>query len=141
MVGEIMRHIRNYFMLPGGRHAGVFTISDGTINLPFLSDGQWFLIDGSRKNGRYRVCKYPADGLVDEEFKGNIYELNPDSEFLELCEEIEAWQGKYGNQVENGPIVSESFDGYSYSKGTNSSGVAYGWKDVYKDRLNTWRKL
>lgn len=141
MVGEIMRYIRNYFLVPGGRHTGIFTISNGTIDLPFLDEGQWFLIEGSRRNGRYRVCRYPEDGLTDERFKGSIIELNPDPDFLELCQEIEEWQEKYGNQVENGPIVSESFDGYSYSKGTNSSGVACGWKDIYKDRLNTWRRL
>lgn len=37
--------------------------------------------------------------------------------------------------------IPASFGGYSYSKATNASGVAVGWQDVFKSRLNTWRRI
>ena len=57
---------------------------------------------------------------------------------ITLSEEIAAWNEKNGTP---GPYTSESFGGYSYSKATNASGVVVGWQDVFKSRLNAWRRI
>ena len=36
---------------------------------------------------------------------------------------------------------SESFGGYSYTRATNSDGLPLTWRDVFRKRLNPWRKL
>lgn len=139
MLNEIMRHIRNYFPVPNGYHGGKFTIHDGTLDLPFLLEGQYFLIEGSRLNDG--VYQHPAFVLNDETFDGWVTELAPPADFLELVNEIQEWQAAYATTDKIGPYSSESFGGYSYTRATNSSGNAVGWKDAFQNRLNTWRKL
>ena len=139
MLYEIMRHIRNFFPVSDGYHGGRFAIVDGTLDLPFMIEGQYFLIEGSRLNDG--VYQYPAFVLKDETFDGWITELAVPDDFLRTVEEIEAWQASYATTDKIGPYSSESFGGYSYTRATNSSGNAVGWKDAFSSRLNTWRKI
>lgn len=134
MLYTIMRYIRNFFSTRI-RNVGVYKIQDGTISLPFLSEGMYFLLEGSVHNDG--VYRYPATGLTDEEFEGDITLLAPPKAFLELVSEIES----YTNSNTIGGLQSESFGGYSYSRATNGSGGLADWQDVYKERLNVWRKL
>ena len=40
------------------------------------------------------------------------------------------------------PFVSESFGGYSYSKGQNAAGAANNsWQAVFADELRKWRRI
>lgn len=140
MIEQICDFIHNYFV-----HAyieGTFTISDGTIELPELMEGQYFCIRGSRFNDG--VYQYPVLDLADEVFTGTIWEMRPPRAFLQLVAEIETWQEKYG-EIVNTPYQSESFGGYSYSKASGSAGSSdtdgAGWQGVFKHRLNAWRKL
>ena len=80
--------------------------------------------------------------MTDEEFKGAIWILAVPKAVVELAEEISAWQKQYGTVVSS-PYTSESFGGYSYSKSggsTKSEGVN-GWQNVFRLRLNSYRKL
>lgn len=136
-----MDYIHNYFVKDIYR--GTFRISGGRLDVDFLQDGQYFKIVGSVFNDA--VFQYPAEDLSDEEFKGEVWAMAVPPTFIALCEEIEAWQEKYGTQVEN-PFSSESFGGYSYTKaqGTGSGGSASPsatWKDVFRGSLNHWRKI
>lgn len=140
MLYEVLRYIRNFFPVEGGYHDGAFEISNGTINLPFLKDGQYFLIEDSVFNDG--VHQYPAYGLQDEIFNGSITAMRIPKDFLMLVEEIETWQNKYGDN--NTPFASESFEGvYSYTKGTSGSGAGgtVTWKDAFANRLKVWRKV
>ena len=132
---EIMKHIRNFFAIDSTW--GEWEIKDGNIDLPFLVEGQYFLIEGSINND-YVVYKYGTDKLIDEKFEGYIVALNVPKPFVELCNEIEIWKTTPENK---GALVSESFGGYSYTKATDASGAVLGWQGVFKDRLNTWRKV
>jgi hypothetical protein len=61
--------------------------------------------------------------------------------FLALVAEIEAWNTKYGAGAMS-PYASESFGGYSYSKGATAGGSnATTWSDAFASRLNAWRKI
>lgn len=137
MLEEILAHLKNWFLVPNGIHTDTYQIQDGSITLPFLVSGQYFRIVGSVFNdGLYR---YPADDLTDEVFDGAIWALAIPKAVLSLAEEITAWQEKNGDAS---PYTSESFGGYSYSKATNTqTGQAATWQDVFRGRLNTWRKL
>jgi hypothetical protein len=63
-----------------------------------------------------------------------------------LASDIEAWQAKYGS-AENpamSPFTSESFGGYSYSKGGGSDASGKGqntWQGAFKARLNAYRRM
>ena len=47
MLEQVLMHLKNWFLVPGGIHEGTYTIEDGGITLPFLAKGQYFRICGS----------------------------------------------------------------------------------------------
>lgn len=136
MLETVLQHLNNWFLVPDGVHAGEFTVQDGQLTLPFLQTGQYFRVVGSVFNDG--LHRYPATDLTDEAFTGSVWALAVPNAVIELAGEIDAWQTKNG---EPGPFTSESFGGYSYSKATNASGMAVGWQDVFKSRLNDWRRI
>lgn len=136
MLAQLLRHLKNWFVAPGGVHSGKFIIKGGSVELPFLLEGQYFRIVGSIFNDG--LHQYPEFGLVDETFSGTVWALAIPSELVELAEEISQWNEK--NPV--GMYTSESFGGYSYTKATNSAtGQPATWQDVFRSRLNQWRKI
>lgn len=153
MLQQICEHIHNYDFDKGRTfHNGTFEIADGMISLPFLVEGQRFLIQGSVLNdGMYT---YHADeirndddtegvGLKDETFAGTICALAVPPAVIALSEEMKAWVDTNGGQV-NSPYTSESVVGvYSYTKATGGTGAggAVTVFDTFKDRLDRWRKV
>lgn len=136
MLETVLQNLNNWFLVPDGVHAGEFTVQGGQIPLPFLQTGQYFRVVGSVFNDG--LHQYPVADLTDETFTGSVWALAVPKAVIELAEEIDAWQTKNGDP---GPFTSESFGGYSYSKATNASGMAVGWQDVFKSRLNDWRRI
>lgn len=139
MLEQVLMHLRNWFLVPGGIHEGTYTIEDGGIALPFLANGQYFRICGSVFNDG--LHQYPASDLKAETFEGTVWALAVPQAVIELSSEIEAWQKKNGDASAS-PYQAESFGGYSYSKATDSaSGGAVTWQSAFRSRLNAWRKL
>lgn len=132
MLETVLMYLNNWFVV--GRYDGTYTIEDGGITLPFLVDGQYFRIVGSLFNDG--VYQYPAE-LTDETFDGSVWALAIPKALLPTVDEITDWTAKNGD---SGPYTSESFGGYSYSKATNSKGVAVGWRDVFAAQLAPWKK-
>lgn len=139
MLEQVLMHLKNWFLVPGGIHEGTYTIEDGGITLPFLANGQYFRICGSVFNDG--LHQYPASDLKAETFEGNVWALAVPQAVIDLAAEIEAWQKKNG-EASVSPYQAESFGGYSYSKATDSaSGGAVTWQTAFRSRLNAWRKL
>lgn len=145
MMDQICAHIHNYFTDPDDIRAGEYTISGGAIVLPFLVPGQYFRILKSALNDG--VYQYPAEGLEDETFTGEIWPMKVPKAVREIAAEVEAWQAKYGAAMAS-PYQAENVIGvYSYTKqggNTSVNGVAAdagGWQAAFKSRLNPWRKL
>lgn len=150
MLQQVCEHIHNLFIQRAER--GTFCIAGGTITLPFLLDGQRFLIYGSVLNdGMYTYhldgIKDDDDaavvGLQDETWTGTICALAVPPAVIALSGEAKAWVEQNGSQVAS-PFTSEQVIGvYSYTKGTGGSGAggAITWEDVFRDRLNRWRKV
>lgn len=132
MLETVLMYLNNWFVV--GRYDDTYTIEDGGITLPFLVDGQYFRIVGSLFNDG--VYQYPAE-LTDETFDGSVWAMAIPKALLSTVEEITAWTAKNGD---GGPYTSESFGGYSYSKATNSKGLAVGWRDVFSAQLAPWKK-
>lgn len=130
-VGEMCASLRNYFALDP--ISGEFTIKDSDITVPGLVRGQYFRIDGSVFNdGVHRYGEISMNG--DETFTGTITPMAVPPAFEAVAAEIEEWKQKNA-EVINSPYQSESFGGYSYTKGTAS------WQGVFAKRLNRWRKI
>ena len=139
MLEQVLMHLNNWFLVPGGIHEGTYTIEDGGIALPFLANGQYFRICGSVFNdGLYQ---YPAGDLKTETFDGAVWALAVPQAVIDLAGEIEAWETKNGDASVS-PYQSESFGGYQYSKATDSaSGGAVTWQSAFRSRINAWRKI
>lgn len=142
MLTELCAELKNYFLRDreSDIHSGTFTIENGSIEaLPFLLEGQYFRIVGSLLNDG--VYQYPATGLADETFSGAVWAMAVPPAVIALAGEIEAWKAENAETLDS-PFASESFGGYSYSKGTSVSGTgAYTWQDHFASRLNPWRRL
>lgn len=140
MLEQILNHLHNYFIVKDGVHTGEFEIVNGSINLDFLQTGQYFRISGSVFNDG--VYQYPVSGLQDESFSGSVWAMAVPPAVISLSTEIGEWVGKYGDSADS-PYTSESFGGYSYSKGAggaDGSGHTT-WQSVFATRLNHWRKV
>ena len=139
MLGQILKHINNWFVVPDGIHTGNYTVQDGSITLPFLIDGQYYRILGSIFNDGLHKYGDSADVLQDENWDGTIWALAIPADVIDLAAEIQEWQTKNG---EASPYTSESFGGYSYSRATSSTtGAAVTWQDVFRGQLNDWRRI
>lgn len=133
MLEAVLQSIHNWFEV--GIHPGTYTIEGGSLELPFLQEGQYFRIIGSVFNDG--LHQYPAE-LKNETFTGTVWALAVPKAVEELAKNVSDWQNINGNP---GPYSSESFGGYSYTRATNSQGQAATWKDAFRAQLNRWRKI
>lgn len=143
MLEQILDSIHNYFV--SKETYGRFEITSGVLAYEGLLEGQYFKLEGSSLNDG--IYQWPTNALLDESFDGCIKELSIPRKLVLLADEIQDWMDKYGDVV-NSPYQSESFGNYSYSKSGssrsgrngNNSGTA-SWQDVFRTRLNAYRKI
>ena len=142
MLDELCAEIRNYFVQSeNDKHAGTYTINGGTFSPPldFLKAGQYFRVVGSALNDGV----YKNDGcgvLTDEEFDGAVWAMSVPPAVVDLADRIKAYTDS--DAAKPTPFVSESFGGYSYSKGQNAAGAANNsWQAVFADELRKWRRI
>lgn len=154
MLTELCQYLKNWFELD--KISGKVTITDGNITVvsdsllfggtyPTILPGQYIHIEGSVFNNG--VFMYGEDQLTNEIFEGTVWLMGVPQAIIDLDAEITEWRKKYeavGSPAMS-PFNSESFKGYSYSKGTVSSGAgaesALGWQNVFGPRLAPWRKI
>lgn len=142
MLDELCAEIRNYFVQSeNDKHAGTYTINGGTFSPPldFLKAGQYFRVVGSALNDGV----YKNDGcgvLTDETFDGAVWAMSVPPAVVALADRIKAYTDS--DAAKPTPFVSESFGGYSYSKGQNAAGAANNsWQAVFADELRKWRRI
>lgn len=149
MLESVLRHLKNWFLVPDGIHHGTFVVKEGRITLPFLSEGQYYRIigsvfnDGLHKYGSENFGNVPFSGkpLKEETFTGTVWALAVPSEVEEIATEIGKWDEKNG-AASLGPYQSESFGGYTYTKAADSkNGGALTWEGAFRSRLNPFRKV
>lgn len=139
---ELCQELKNWFCdVETDIHEGTYTISGGTLSLPFLQEGQYFRIVGSVFNDGVYAYPLGETEFRDETFTGAIWAMKIPPPVEQLATEIDAWVRKNGEAVVS-PYQSESWGGYSYSlkSGGGESG-ALSWQSVFAGRLNRWRKL
>lgn len=142
---EICEYLNNYFCEK--KITGKFTISGGSLSVEGLKSGQYIRIVGSTFNDGVHLYPIPAaEKLTDEEFTGAVWAMAVPQTVIALASDIKDWQTKYGgaSSAAMSPFNSESFAGYSYSKGSSgnaNSGSNITWQDVYGGRLNKYRRL
>ena len=157
MLAQVCEYIHNYFLKKeNGRvvyYHQQFAIEGGMISLPFLKEGQRFLLSGSDLNDG--IYTYHADGitndddnapanLADEAFTGEICPMAVRPDFLLLVQSISDWMTANEKALTT-PFASESFNGYSYTlKGSLSGETAANdppWASQFAAQLSPWRKI
>lgn len=140
---ELCKELNNWFDVE--RHFGTFTIEGNELTNDIgLQENQYYRIVGSIFNDG--VYKYGDSSvtLTNEEFDGAVWAMAIPPEVIALLGDITNWENEYSSAILS-PYQSESFGGYSYTKGSsNSSNSGQNWlsfKSVFSDKLNRWRKV
>lgn len=136
---ELLRYLRNFF--PGERWTcSNEPIQAGSIALPGLEYGDYYLVEGSKRNDGLHI--QGMSDLVGDTLTGCITECRIPPDLVAIHEEINYWQSKNAEAVTS-PFLSESFGGYSYTKksGNSAGGAADSWQSAFASRLRIWRKI
>lgn len=137
MLETVLNHLHNWFPIVGAARAGTFVIVSGTLPLSHVAEGQYYKIEGSVFNDG--LHKRGEEKLADETFVGRVIPLAVPKAVVSLAEKI----GKWAEENPNTDKVSESFGGYSYSRGgagTQSADTG-GWQTAFRKELNVWKKV
>lgn len=144
---QILWHIHNWF------DHGTFPVEGCSTeggSLPAsvpIPEGAWYRIQGSLFNdGLHRMGE---DELEGETFDGTVTVCAIPKALIDLAGEIADWiddNAESDKAARQGPYQSESFDGYTYTKKTdsraqNGSGGLTGWQAAFASDLNPWRKI
>ena len=154
MLTDLCQELKNWFDRDMPKLFGVFTIHDNDIFL--VSDGiekslselglasnQYFRIVKSVFNdGVVKYANADLQKLTAETFDGAVWFMAIPPAVISLNTKVDSWITQYGD-ASFSPFTSESFGGYSYSKGANTagSGNANTWQNAFKSELNKWRKI
>lgn len=148
MITEVCLYLKNWFDWNQPKFYGKFRIKDGVLasynDDMSIAAGQYFRIIGSVFNDG--VYKFGEEELQDEEFTGAVWLMAVPKDFLGLVKDIDDWQKLYGDiaSANMSPYQSESFGGYSYSKGgsgSSSDSAIPTWKSIFRDRLWRYKKI
>lgn len=136
MLDAICKELRNYFVKSVNK--GLFEIANGTISpSDFLKEGQFFCIHGSVFNDG--VHQFPNDALYDEAFEGEVWAMGVPPSLIALAEKIKVYEEDAASAPS--PYVSESWQGYSYTKAMNPDGSPISWEKAFAKDLSKWRKI
>ena len=154
MLTELCQYLKNWFEIE--HYSGKITIAgdsitvagDGLFNpvvTPNIQSEQYIRIEGSVFNDG--VCRFGVDELTNETYTGDLWLLGIPNAIITLASDIAEWRQKYEsiNSQAMSPFQSESFKGYSYSKGSDgrtsgTNGIS-GWQAAFYNRLSPWRKI
>lgn len=143
MLEKVLTYIHNWFETE--RHSGTFTVSGGVLSdINYLKDGQYYRIKGSVFNNGLHVWN-SEETLTDETFNGQVWAMAIPPVILQIVSEMEEWAEKHKNELDS-PYQSESFGGYSYSRGSSYNVESDGNGDAavfnhFAATLRPWRKL
>ena len=139
--------MNNWFDRNQPKFSGQFSISGGVISgaeSMGLQIGQYYrIIDSVFNDGVHKYTGQPDEGLKNETFSGCVWLLAIPKEFINLSDEIDAWQTKY-KDIASSPLASESLSPTSYSYSLNTSaggGAGATWQNIFASRLTKWRKM
>lgn len=136
MLETILNHMHNWF--PSEKRRGAFEIVSGALGADFIREGQYYRIIGSVFNDGLHRMGDIDDTLTDEAFDGEVWALAVPKIVVSLAERIREYREKNPESDK----LSESFGGYSYSRGTDGNGqAAGGWQAAFRSELNAWKRV
>lgn len=133
-VSDVMRHVRNHFILDAV--TGDWTHTDGTLQpANAFSPGMWIAITGLENGSPCGVFQLDDQGgipdLGDAHWTGRIYRLNPPEDFIRLCGDINCWAAAHPDPT----ATAEKLGEYSLSR----HGV--GWEAAFAPALAPYQRM
>ena len=131
-VSDVMRHVRNHFVLDG--RTGTFSQPGGTLTPgEGFEPGMWIAVTGSGAPvGVYQLDnKAGIPGLGDIAFTGTVYRLAPPADFLRLCGDIACWAAANPDPA----VEGEKLGAYSVSRSSIT------WEEAFAPALHPYRKM
>lgn len=137
MLETLLDTMHNWFEIPGAAVSGKFEVVSGMLDVDFVAVGQYYRVMGSVFNDG--LHQHPAADMQDETFDGVIIPLAVPRAVVDLAEKIKDWREKNPETDK----VSESFGGYSYSRGGRSgdSSSSGGWRAAFAPDIRRWKKV
>lgn len=143
MLTEICAYLKNYFDYE--RCIGTIKIAGGAITCDeepvAIENGQHFALF----RDRYCLGVYKAgEEIPDKTFTGAVWLMDVPDAIKKADDWAEEWNQKNGSAAANGPFQSESFGGYSYTKGNSATGgIGSGVFDqaAFKAMLAPYKKI
>lgn len=146
-IDDVCAEVKNYFI----REILIddYAVSSGVLTPSVDTEAKYIRIVGSMFNDGVHDLTDTNDKLTDEStFHGAVWIMAVPKDFIDLYGEIKDWQTANGgvNSAAMSPFQSESFGGYSYSKGAGGSGSdgqssIPTWQSMYASRLNKYRRV
>lgn len=137
MLTELCQELHNWFCdIDADILITHFKIEDGHIS-PEIVPAGYIRIVGSAHNDGVHLYGDSQDVLTDEEFTGAVWIMHVPRAVVELAERIKQWNTDNAKVIGT-PYTSESWGGYSYTKGGTGSVC---WQNAFVTELNRWRKL
>ena len=116
-----------------GRYApGMLLRIHGSFTGGYGDFGEGELYEVVYFDGETLTLDHPLHTIAPNLF---IAYCEPPSDFLDMCNEIEAWEAKSASRK---GLASESIDGYSYSVATDPNGRT-GYEAAFCDQLRPYR--
>lgn len=93
-VPDVMRHVRNYFVV--SRFHGSWHLTDGRLLEEAFRPGEWIAVPDGPVCGIWQVDEQGMlPGVPDAEWTGRIFLLAPPPDFLRLCADIADWADRH----------------------------------------------
>lgn len=142
-ITDFCDEVNNWFDVD--RQFGKFTVADGKlIGVTGLLENQFFRIIGSIFNDGVYQNTDKLELQDEPEFDGAVWLMAVPPRVLDILADMNTWETD-NKAVIDSPYQSESFGGYSYSKGgAGSGGDSNGnitWQSHFASALNRYRKI
>lgn len=139
-IAAVMAETRNYFTrreVPP--ISGNITISGGMVVSHEIKAPYIYIKGSTFRDGLWEMAgkSLVGDNHPNETFDGCIWLLYPPRDFLALCQQINA----YETNTPVGALMSESLEGYSYTRQSNGRGSVMTWEDAFASRLKPFRRM
>ena len=130
-IAAVMAETRNYFVRQ--RIDGSINISGGMVVSPKINAPYVYIKGSTFHDGLWEMVglSLVRDNHPNETFDGCIWLLYPPNDFVDLCDEIAAFDAK----TPAGALQSESLEGYSYTRGSTT------WQEAFASRLRPYRRM
>lgn len=132
-IAAVMRHVNNYFQRAEETISGTISITGGAVT-PTVAAPYVCIHGSAHHDGVHRLGELEG---ADETFTGTIWQLYPPADFIDLCQQIAA----FDTETPLSPLQSESLGEYSYTRAQGKTAAVLSWHEAFAISLAPYRRM